>query len=72
MVFIMTYVWISFLDDLITLIIDKRSSDQGFMKDLIELRCGQCGQSFKGSMIINYDSRVVPDWKTLHILTLGS
>ena len=30
------------------------------------------GQSYKGSTIVNYDSRVVPDWKTLHITTLES
>ena len=31
-----------------------------------------CGHSYKGYTIVNYDSRVVPDWKTLHITTLGS
>ena len=31
-----------------------------------------CGQYYKGSTIVNYDSRVIPDWKTLHITTLGS
>ena len=30
------------------------------------------GQSYKDSMIVNYDSRVVSDWKTPHITTLGS
>ena len=31
-----------------------------------------CGQSYKASTIVIYDSRVVPDLKTLHITTLGS
>ena len=31
-----------------------------------------CGQSYKQFMLINYDSRVIPDLKTLHITTLGS
>ena len=37
------------------------------MKNKIE----PSGQSYKGYTIVNYDSRVVPDWKTLHITTLG-
>ena len=28
------------------------------------------GQSYKASTIVIYDSRVVPDWKLLHITTL--
>ena len=28
------------------------------------------GQSYNGSTIVNYDSRVVPDWKIPHITTL--
>ena len=31
-----------------------------------------CGQSYKHFMLINYDSRVVPDWKIPHIRTLES
>ena len=31
-----------------------------------------CGQSYKASKIVIYDSRVVPDWKLLHITTLES
>ena len=31
-----------------------------------------CGQSYKAPMIINYDSRVVPDLKIPHITTLES
>ena len=31
-----------------------------------------CGQSGKGSTIVNYDSRVVPDLKIPHIMTLES
>ena len=31
-----------------------------------------CGQSYKQFMLVNYDSRVVPDLKTPHITTLGS
>ena len=31
-----------------------------------------CGQSYKHFMIVNYDSRVVPDLKILHITTLES
>ena len=31
-----------------------------------------CGQSYKQFTLVNYDSRVVPDLKTLHIMTLGS
>ena len=30
------------------------------------------GQSYKASMIVNYDSRVVPDLKIPHITTLES
>ena len=30
------------------------------------------GQSFKGSTIENYDTRVVPDLKIPHITALGS
>ena len=30
------------------------------------------GQSYKGSMIVNYDSRVVPDLKITYITTLKS
>ena len=33
---------------------------------------GPSGQSYKGSTIVNYDSRVVPDLKIPHITTLGS
>ena len=33
---------------------------------------GSCGQSYKASTIVIYDSRVVPDWKLLHITTLES
>ena len=29
-----------------------------------------CGQSYKHFTIVNYDSRVVPDWKIPHIMTL--
>ena len=29
-----------------------------------------CGQSYKGSTIVNYDSRVVPDLKIPQIMTL--
>ena len=31
-----------------------------------------CGQSYKASTIVNYDSRVVPDLKLPHITTLDS
>ena len=31
-----------------------------------------CGQSYKASMIVNYDSRVIPDLKIPHITTLES
>ena len=31
-----------------------------------------CGQSYKHFTLINYDSRVVPDWKIPHITTLES
>ena len=30
------------------------------------------GQSYKQFTLVNYNSRVVPDLKTLHIMTLGS
>ena len=30
------------------------------------------GQSYKQFALVNYNSRVVPDLKTLHITTLGS
>ena len=29
-----------------------------------------CGQSYKHFMLVNYDSRVVPDWKIPHITNL--
>ena len=38
----------------------------------VEMWLNSSGQSYKGSTIVNYDSRVVPDWKTLHITTLES
>ena len=31
-----------------------------------------CGQSYKATMIVNYDPRVIPDWKIPHIMTLDS
>ena len=31
-----------------------------------------CGQSYKHFTLINYDSRVIPDWKIPHITTLES
>ena len=31
-----------------------------------------CGQSYKASTIVNYDSRVVPDLKIPHVTTLES
>ena len=31
-----------------------------------------CGQSYKHFMLVNYDSRVVPDWKIPQITTLES
>ena len=31
-----------------------------------------CGQSYKHITLVNYDSRVVPDWKIPHIKTLES
>ena len=34
--------------------------------------CQISSQSYKASTIINYNSRVVPDWKIPHILTLES
>ena len=30
------------------------------------------GQSYKHFTIVNYDSRVTPDWKIPHIMTLES
>ena len=30
------------------------------------------GQSYKASTIVIYDSRVIPDWKITHIMTLES
>ena len=30
------------------------------------------GQSYKASTIVNYNSKVVPDWKIPHIMTLES
>ena len=30
------------------------------------------GQSYKHFMLVNYDSRVVPDWKISHITSLES
>ena len=39
-------------------------------KIVFEIR--YCGQSYKHFMLINYDSRVVPDWKIPHITTLES
>ena len=36
--------------------------------------CGTtyCGQSYKHFTLVNYESRVVPDWKIPHIMTLES
>ena len=31
-----------------------------------------CGQSHKHFTSVNYDSKVVPDWKLPHIVTLDS
>ena len=31
-----------------------------------------CGESYKHFKLINYDSRVVPDWKKTNIMTLES
>ena len=31
-----------------------------------------CGQSYKHFTLVNYDTRVVPDWKIPHIMTLES
>ena len=31
-----------------------------------------CGHSYKYFTLVNYDSRVVPDWKIPHITTLES
>ena len=45
----------------------KKSMNPVSQVDLIS-----CGQSYKASTIINYDSRVVPDWKIPHITTLES
>ena len=36
------------------------------------LRCITSGQSYKASMIVIYDSRVIPDLKIPHITTLDS
>ena len=36
------------------------------------LSCQTCGQSYKASTIVIYDSRVVPDLKISHITTLES
>ena len=51
----------------------------GCCKDLTKdeadnVRCKpkSSGQSYKGSTIVNYDSRVIPDLKIPHITTLGS
>ena len=36
------------------------------------LRIESSGQSYKHFTLVNYDSRVVPDWKIPHITTLES
>ena len=36
-----------------------------------KVRVHHSGQSYKGSTIVNYDSRVIPDLKIPHITTLG-
>ena len=42
------------------------------VKKLTGFRREPCGQSNNGSMIVNYDSRGVPDKKIAHIMTLDS
>ena len=50
--------------------------DQSFLPNLCKKafmkRKLTCGQYYKASTIINYDSRVVPDLKIPHITTLES
>ena len=41
-------------------------------KDFLDAENHYCGQSYKASMIINYNSRVVPDLKIPRITTLES
>ena len=41
---------------------------EAFEAKLIKLKTS--GQSYKHFMLVNYNSRVVPDWKIPHITTL--
>ena len=50
----------------------SRGASKSFLRNIkLSLRL-TCGQSYKYFTLINYDSRVIPDVKTLHITTLGS
>ena len=40
------------------------------IENLSQQICNICGKSFKASMIVIYNSRVIPDLKIPHILTL--
>ena len=53
-----------FHQTVLSLVMDVRIGTKRFLQS--------SGQSYKGFTIVNYNSRVVPDWKTLHITTLES
>ena len=40
-----------------------------FRLQVLSLNHKTCGQSYKHFTLVNYDSRVVPDWKIPHIMT---
>ena len=47
----------------------------GVITSEVQATCDVCqssGQSYKQFTLINYESRVVPDWKIPHIMTLES
>ena len=58
--FLLTYLAMDYLHNL-------DSKDEASLNQIIAF-----GQSYNHLTLINYDSRVVPDLKTLHITTLGS
>ena len=51
---------------------DCSTSHVDIMKLTKPISLHNCGQSYKAPTIVNYDSRVVPDWKIPHITTLES
>ena len=52
--------------------IRKKERERNRQKMSVDSLTTTSGQSYKVSTIVNYDSRVVPDWKIPHITILES